>query len=278
MKNRAKVGGFTLIEMFVALGIFSGILVVTSMLLRQSVWVWTSGDSRESAGLVLRKARSALMRDLSRADVDPSLEGDPHMDQTQTPATLGGGDALWFLSAQAANGDFVRDEDGLPFWQRNILYYLAKPANHDQLYSTTCQTGSNPEGDDYCPHKMLVRVVIDNPPVTDPLPPPGTPPPPGTEPEKLLTQSEVAGYLVAPQGMDVSALKAQAGVESVQIVTTHMLWFKVGPAVGAPTAGKQLDLRATAIKEAAKEIPVGSTSLLSAPTTLKNLFSIFPNN
>ena len=264
--------------MFVALTIFGGIMVITTMLLRQSVWVWTSGDSRESAGLVLRKARSHLMRDLARADVDTGPAGELHMDQMRAPASLGGSDAIWFLSAEGPDDVFQRDNDGYPFWQKNILYYLAKPTNHDQLYGMKCSTGSNPQGDDYCPHKALVKVVIDNPPDTDPLPAPGKPVPPSATPETLLTPSEASAYMMAPSGTDVSAIQSLAGVKEARVVTTGILWLKVTPAPGAADSGRQIDLRAVALKEASKQIPVGNVSLLNQPATMKNIFSVFPNN
>lgn len=271
-------GGFTIIEMFVALGIFAGIMLITTMLLRQSVWVWTSTDSREDAGMVLSKARSSLVRDLAHADLDPSESGELHFAQTQTSAALGGGDAIWFLSARGPNGEFVRDSDGYPYWQRNILFYLAKPQNHDAVYGMTCAAGTNPSGDDVCPHKMLLRVDIDFPPVTVPLPAPPNPPGPGDVPEQLISTTDIGNYLIAPTGQDVSAIQSQAGVQEVRIVTTGMLWFKVQPSPGAPTEGLQADLRAVAVKEAAKLTPIGSVSLFNSPNTLRNIFSIFPNN
>jgi competence protein ComGC len=270
--------GFTVIETFIALAIFSGILVITTMLLKQAVWVWTSGDSREDAMIVLRKARTAVGRDLLRADLDLGEAGELHHDQVQTPSTLGGQDAIWFLSAVGPNEEFVRDEDGFPFWQRNILYYLAKPQGHDALYNIACASGSNPAGDDICPHKMLVRVVIDYPPATTPLPLPPTPPGPGDVPEVLIPDTEIGTYTVAPQGLDTSAIESLPGVEEVRIIATGMLWFKVRPAPGAPTAGLELDMRATAIKEASKTLPVGSVPLLNVPNTSLSIFSLFPNN
>lgn len=275
---RRRSSGFTLLEMFVALTIFGGIMVITTMLLRQSVWIWTSGDSRESAALVLRKARTNLMRDLARADVDTGPDGELHMDQMKVPETLGGSDALWFLSAEGADGVFQRDNDGYPFWQQNILYYLAKPANHDELYGMSCAAGSNPLGDDFCPHKALIKVVIDNPPETDPLPPPGNPPPPSATPETLLTASEASAYIMAPTGNDVSALQSVNGVKEARVITTGVLWFKVTTAPGAVDSGRQIDLRAVAVKEASKQVSVGNVSLLNQPATLKNIFSVFPNN
>lgn len=270
--------GFTIIEMFIALTIFSGIMVITTMLLRQSVWIWTSGDSRESAGLVLRKARAALQRDLAQADLGVGPAGEPHWGETTVSSSMGGGDAIWFLSAVGANGEFAREEDGFPFWQRNIIYYMAKPQNHDSLYKQSCSAGTNPQGDDVCPHKMLIRLVVDNPPVTDPLPPPGAPPIPGLLPEELVDTADIGNYLVAPTGLDVSAINALPGVEQVQIVTTGMLWFKVDLPPDLPTEGRQLDMRAVAIAEARKEANVGVDSLINHPTTLENLYSIYPKN
>ena len=47
---------------------------------------------------------------------------------------------------------------------------------------------------------------------------------------------------------------------------------------GAPGAGRQVDLRASAVKEASKVLSLGKTSLFNHTTTLKNVFSLFPNN
>ena len=71
---------------------------------------------------------------------------------------------------------------------------------------------------------------------------------------------------------------AQPGVEEARIITTGLLWFKVAPAPGAPTAGLELDLRALAIKEASKIVPVGNVSVLNDPKTIHSVFSLFPNN
>lgn len=273
-----KPRAFTVIEMFVALGIFSGILVVTTMLLRQAVWVWTSGDSRESASLVLTKVRNAVSRDLLRADLDPGDSGEPHYAQVQTSSSLGGGDAIWFLSAIGPNGEMVRDADGYPFWQRNILYFMAKPDNHDTLYGQSCASGSNPQGDDVCPHKVFLRVVIDYPPATSPPPLPPASPGPGDVPEVLIPASEITNYLLAPDGLDASAIQALTGVEEVRIISTGMLWFKAAPAPGGTDIGIQLDIRATAIREAAKVTAVGASSLLNATHTMRSVFSLFPKN
>lgn len=273
-----RSAGFTVIETFTALAIFSGIMIVTTMLLRQSVWVWTAGDSREDASIVLSKARTAMNRDLLQADLDPGDAGELHFGRTQTPPGLGGGDAIWFLSAAGPDNSFERNVDGLPHWQRNVLYYLAKPQNHDARYKQSCSSGSNPAGDDVCPHKMLIRVVIDNPPVTVPWPDPPAKPGPGDLPEELIDSSEIASYLIAPNGLDLSGILAQPGVVEARIITTGLLWFKVAPASGAPTAGLEVDLRALAIKEAAKVVPVGSISVLNDPKTLSSVFSLFPRN
>lgn len=270
--------GFTVLEMFTALAIFSGIMIVTTMLLKQSVWVWTAGDSREDASMVLSKARTALNRDLLQADLDPGDSGELHFGMTQTPAGLGGGDAVWFLSAAGPDGSFERNTDGLPHWQRNVLYYLAKPQGHDALYKMSCSGGSNPNGDDVCPHKMLVRVVIDNPPVTVPWPDPPADGGPGDVPEELIDPAAIGSYLVAPDGLSVASIMAQPGVEEARIITTGLLWFKVAPAPGAPTAGLEIDLRALAIKEASKIVPVGNVSVLNDPKTIHSVFSLFPNN
>ena len=88
----------------------------------------------------------------------------------------------------------------------------------------------------------------------------------------------VSSFRDLPQGLDVGAIRSLPGVEEVRIITTGMLWFKALPAPGAPTAGVELDMRATAVKEASKTVPVGSVSLFNEPTTSRSIFSLFPNN
>lgn len=273
-----KDRGFTVIETFISLAIFSGILVITTLLLRQSVWVWTSGDSRETANLTLSKARVALSRDLARADIDPSFAGDPHMGEKQAPSSMGGSSAIWFLSAMTENGDFVRDDDGYPFWQRNILYYAAVPQNHNAVFGTTCTLSADPQGDDHCPHKLFIRVVIDNPPATLPPPSPPDPPAPGDEPERLLTDSEIDSYIVAPQGMSLADIYSQPGVQEARVITSGLLWFQVRPSPGDPANGREIDLRAVAQEEAQKVSNLGNVPLLNTPATLRSVFSLFPNN
>lgn len=275
----SRRSAFTLIELLVTFACFSTILLVTTLLLRQSVNVWTSTNSHEDASMGLFKARRYLVRDLSETAI-VSSNNKPLFRSMKVPDHLGGGTAIWFLSARADDGTFQRNRDGTPYWQRNILYYIVIPSGHDSFFNNTCHVSPNPNGDDYCPHKVLVRMVIDNPPITDPLPTPPSVIPPTTalEPEKLLTKDEIEPYLVAPYRYELSALGSLPNVDEVQIVATDLLWFNAGLPNGLTGGEVKIDLRATAIGLAHQNFSVGDRSLYDAPFTEKNIFTILTQN
>lgn len=279
---KSKHSGFTLPEMFVVLSIFSVILVMVTFLLKQSVSIWGSTESRGDASFNLFKARHRLIEDLRRADASQPDEDTLFLDLTQVPASMGGNDAIWFLSAEDIDGNFAHDPDGGPFWQRNILYFLAIPDNHHLVSTTNCTPGGGPNGDDHCPHKVLVRAVIDNPPVTDPPPALPTPFPDDLEPETLLTQAEVADYIIAPDGFDLSVLRTKPGVEEADIVAVDLLWFKVNTVqsteLGQRTYGVEVDLRAVAHDEAMKTSDFGFVPLGDRAITQQSRFTVLPNN
>ena len=183
--------GLSLLEMLLAGTFFSLVALLSFLLLSRSVGLWTHVVEAESAGLELSKATQALRGDLLLADLGECK-------RAEVPASLPGGGkdgcALWFLSAVDPNsGELIRKPDGTPFWQKNVLYYLVAPSGHLDFCGIDCEGGLGPDGfDDRCPHKVLVRKVIDS----------GVPTNPETDPdateEELLT--DVSVYRTRPQG------------------------------------------------------------------------------
>ncbi|MBI3925296.1 MAG: hypothetical protein HY319_07145 [Armatimonadetes bacterium] len=261
--------GVTLIEVAVTVGLFSLVAVVLALAIQESSRVYRQLSSETEAQSALRQAELALDGDLRSASI-------AQMATALVPDSLGGGgndgSALWFLSPRdPVTGVVHHKADGSPFWQRNILYYLVVPADHDQLFGYTCTGGAGPGGmDDRCPHKVLIRKVIDLAPATDPADE-------ATE-ETLLP--EVTDYLTRPAGYDTSGMSAEPGLQEVSIVARKLIFFRVtlAPVPASWPNEVEIDVRATSIEEAEKSVRVGSVALGTGPFTTQQLISVFTPN
>lgn len=243
--------GLTLIEIMVTMGLFSivGLLLAGSFQLATNVWRSTSATS--SSLLTLNKARDDVTRDLQRT-IFSSVRVAPGA------SSLGSsdGEAVWFLSAiNPATGEFVRKFDGTPFWQCNILYYSVVPNNHATLFGFACSGGANGAGYEVqCPHKVLVRKVIDVGPATDPTDP--------TTEETPMLGSDLSTYLTRPNGYDTSALSSEPGVRDVSLPSTNILTFQAELAPDPEFRNEvRLEIGAVSILTAGREVRIGSTQL-----------------
>ncbi len=255
----------TIPEMLIAMTLFVGMMVAVDALLNQGMRVWHRTSGSESAALQIKRAQRYLERDLLEANYAKSRTG-------LVPAHLGGGgkdgSALWFLSARGPDGKLMHSVMGPPTYQRNVLYYLVVPAGH-----TSCAGISGADQmDEACPHKLLIRKVIDSG-----LPTPG--PDPLASLEVLLAADQVTAYLTQPAGHNVSAMMAEPGVQQVEVVASDLLTFQVkkGPEPGV-VREIQIDLKAVSLEDARREVQVGAVSLARGRYTLEQLFSVFPRN
>ena len=245
------------------MGLFSVLLVITTALFTESLGVWRRTDSSDSANREMRKAEAAIERDLELASVS-------QLSTTPVPPSLGAGndgDAIWFLSpVDPTTRKMALKDDGSPFWQRNILYYLVVPQNHDATVGMSCNGVAGPTGfESACPHKVLIRKVIDS----------GTPTvttDPTTE-EALITN--ISPYLTRPLGYDVSAM-SEPGLEETSIVASRLLGFDILP--GSVAAEVNIDLRAVEIEEARRETSVGLVSMFTGRFTQHASVSVFLKN
>lgn len=259
MRRLRRHRAFSLLELSVAAGVFSVLLIVVLALFNQSVAVWRTTSSTDAANRELRKVRTSLERDLQLSALDQVGRG-------QVSAHLGGGasdgEALWFLSPiDPATGQIVTDDEGNPVWQRNIVYYLIVPNNHAGTFGSTCAGGADAHGyDDRCPHKVLVRRVIDRVPATDPKDP-------ATQ-ETLIPAGAIGPYLVQPDGFDLSAYP------DARIVASNLLTFETTTG----TASVDVDVRALGIDEARREARVGVDPFYDSRFTEQHPFSVFPKN
>lgn len=258
--------GYSLLESLVVLGVFSLLMTVVAVLFFESSNIYRRTDSADSASRELRKVRAALERDLVLASPD-------EIQRAPVPGSLGAGqdgEALWFLSPiDPATGATVRKHDGSPFWQRNILYYLVVPAGHNALFGVNCPGAAGPTGyEDGCSHKVLIRKEIDAGTPTDPTD--------ETTEETLITN--IAPYLSAPNGYDLSAM-TEAGLTEKRIVASSLLHFETftaPPPAGIPSE-LLVDVRALSIAEARRKAGLG-TSAYTGPFTLQSPFSVSLRN
>jgi hypothetical protein len=247
--------GTTLLETVVSLGIFSLLSIVLFSAFKLGTDLWRSVDSRTEGLGRIQLCNQRLTGDI----VNTAAE---EIRSKRVPGS-GNGDAIWFLSnLDPTIGDpllerYRRDDDGAPLWQRNIIYYLIRPANHDAMVGQSCQVDSNPEGDAICPHKMLIRKVVNVP----------------ADPEALLDSTDIDQYLTAPTGFDTSVFSSEPDLEEARIIAPEILWFQaVNHSEGDPFI--ELELRSLAIEEANRNVPIGNSPL--ARFVITQTFSLFP--
>ncbi len=272
MKNRLlprRARAFTLLEVTLTSALMVVLMIFLGEAFRQSQKVFRNTNSTSDASGELRSIVHRLSRDLRQSQRD-------QVQTTNAPATTTGpdGSALWFLS----NLDPTTQQpqfllDGSPRWQRNILYYMRVPNNHAALFGYNCGGGAGPgplAHNDRCPHKVLIRKVIDfgaPTTVTDDVV------------EPLMTDIEVATYLTQPNGYSTANMSGEAGLEETMIVARRMLDFEVLPAPPAFQNGGpiDIDLRAVGIARAQREVSFGTTSLYDSRFTYHFSLTLMPN-
>jgi hypothetical protein len=253
----------------ITLVLFSLIGLLSYAFLTYGVQLRRRIDSSGDAAQVLRKAQYELERDLLRAPRGEIAMAD-------VPDQLGGGGksgrAIAFRTAMSpGTGQFCQKPDGTPFWQANIIYYLAVPSGHDGLVGQSCDGGAGPEGyDDRCPHKVLIRKVID-------VDPPTAPDSPLADEEQPLT--DLAQYLTQPATLDLSSMESEPSVVDVKLVAQPLLWFgaRLNPS-GMLPGEVEIDLRSVMLADAQKKVNLGSTPLADDPLALQQVFNVVPQN
>lgn len=169
--------------------------------------------------------------------------------------------AIWCLSAVNPGTSRSVDGGGRPFWQRNVLYY-AVVASDDP-----CAGGASVAGglDEMCPHKLLLRKVVDQAPATTPT----------QNPETFL--GDMSAYLTRPVGTRVNPMLAEPAMESVSIVGKDLLTFDVKRDTEV-ACEIRITLQATNLVDASRKLSIGSTPLAGDPHTLTMTLSLFPKN
>lgn len=240
------------------MGALGAILAITFVVLQQSTASWRRVTGSQGSSSQVLKAEQYLQRDLSLASFDELRVADTPL------STLTGrdGDAVWFLSAvDPLSGNFIRNQDGSPRWQRNILYYLAVPSGPNPGGFV----GSGLEEDGYevsFPFKLLIRKVIDEGSPTDPLD--------SNSVEPLIT--DISPYLETPQGFQVE----KGSAESVNVVARDLLTFRIRT---DPQLRRVIVLlQAANHAEAGRDFALGNAPLNRAKYLFERRLELFPQN
>jgi prepilin-type N-terminal cleavage/methylation domain-containing protein len=249
---RRSRSGFSLAELLVVAALFSVFLSVSYVILKNGMESWHRTESSQDVGFELAQASYWLQSDLSTTSVDMLR-------------TTVDGNVLWFLSPiDPATDEMGRKDDGTVLWQRNIIYFLTVPQDHDQLFGLSC------EGQDTrCPHKFLVRRVFDRGSVTN------LDSSPANE-EKLMSEAEVSRFTGRPKGYGLDF--GHAASESDKLVARGLLEFEVRNQPDAYVGEIEVRLSGFDVNEAGKKIALGRTPLEDSPYTHDLLFSSFPGN
>ncbi len=135
MQRRA----FTLLELSLASSLVAVVLLVASVLLYYGMRNWRQLDQTQDASFQLTKACRHLRQELRQTSFN-KCRVDQHGEM---------GDVVTFLSAlDESTGEALFQPDGSPFWQRNVVYYLAQPTGD------SCRPLE-------CVHKRLLRLSLD---------------------------------------------------------------------------------------------------------------------
>lgn len=245
--RKSRATGFSLPELMLVCAMFSAFLLITHYLLSHGLGMWQRTASSQDSGLQLVRAEKALREDLRATGLTVIRV---------SPAKQ----AVWMLSAiNPSTGEFEYTREGAPRWQRNILYYLVKPPDHDSRFAQVCLDKPY-----HCPHKQLVRCVIDGPNTTTP----------DEDTELLLSSGEIA-----PSASSLNSIPpAIQGLESTDVVASGLLSFEVSQGEKELAQEIEFRLRAFSAEGSGKISAPGREDLRDSPFTHEILGSVFPGN
>lgn len=257
---KARSNGFSLLELTIVATLFTLFLLVSYGLLRSGLAAWHKTESSQDVHFQFQKLRHALHRDLR--DVSAGLCAVMGRDGSTTPPEEG--EVLWFLSASTPEAGLVRKSDSTPFWQRNVLYYLTVPTDHDQQFGERC--GDGPWA---CPHRVLVRRLFDSGPPTAPE---GAP----ESIETLMSALTIEDKLLAPTGHTLP--DSDPDLESQEIVAAGLLRFEVRLRPQGRAGEIEIRVAGFDVEHAGKLVSSRTESLELSPYTHHFTMSVFPAN
>lgn len=148
--------GFSVLEVMVALVLFSVMSLISVLCVQQVSSVWRSSSSRDLALRELLKAESALQRDLGNISKG---SGQSLVSAVQAGSgSVVTGDALAMILPPADQQQLALSSQGTVVMDRLVTYYLAVPAQVDSLAGLPQTFVGDAQGhEQQCGYKWLVR-------------------------------------------------------------------------------------------------------------------------
>jgi hypothetical protein len=256
---------FTILELCLAGALLTVFMLVGYSMLRMAEKVYQQVSGNEDATMQLKRAVRMLHKDLVSALADTEgMAGPPALNVVNVPASLPGGafdgTGVCLLSPyRNGSGELVMNTDG-PEWQRNIIYYTVVPVGDP------CGGGADANGyDDRCPHKLLIRKVINQ----------------GSTPQAPLAIGAIANYLTRPAGpKNISNFAGEANLTESQIVSHGMVGLRVQTHKTHPSLLKdEVIFTVSALNQPrGRKLAVGTVALTGQPGFLVNSMAVFPRN
>lgn len=261
--------GLTLVELLLVMVLTGVIFGLTQLVMLRTIDTWWKVNANHDSEQQLYRARSFLERDLKASAFEREAER-ATVNVEKAPEALrtllgADGDVLWFLSAiDPASGNFVRKEDGSPFWQRNVVYYAVNPLGLDRMgyLGPGLAVGGYEVA---CPYKILIRKEIDSGSTTTPESPP-------SDEETLMSYSQLVEHIDRPTEYSCSGMTTTNS--TVQPVAAHVLTFRA--ALREELRGVSVDVRCTAIDRARREGGISDRDLSEHPVTSRLEFVVLP--
>lgn len=263
MKGSAQKRGFSIPELLIVCGLFSIFSLVSYSLLNSGVKLWLSSESSRDVTEQLQKARAILQTDLKEASIDEIL-----VSRTAQPdESFETGDILNLLSPYNPELENMgRRHDGTALWQRNVLYYSAIIKEHDRVFPVNCPGQSRQS---VCPHKVLVRRVLDTGVRTRPQSP-------DKEVETLLPLRDLKAELLIPDNLTSSLESSDTRRSPIVALGLVQVRFEF-PAVGGLPGEVRVKLQGFDVSQAGKNV-LFNQDLSKSPYTHTVDFSVFPDN
>lgn len=246
---RIERRAFTLVEVTISCAIFSVLIVVLALVLRQVSQIWTKTNAKDDAVRQILRVRSNLLRDLANSSAKAG-----QFAVAQVGPNLGSGfdgDALTFLSSDngLSEDTWSVDNQGQAQLQTEITYYCVIPNVAPPGEIVVSAGAADAAGyEQQHPFKWLIRRV-------DPAT--GTPP---------AVDSAWTTWLTRPTSTALGA--------NQRVIANQMLGFRV--LRSAPLW--EFEISAVGVNEARRKLPLGSVPLATSPYTIVQRFSVQAHN
>lgn len=227
------------------MGLFSFVMFFA---LRGTSNVWRRVSSRDEAVKQLVRARNFLTRDLMNGSARPN-----HFATSAVGPSLGAGrdgDALTVLTCEDGSSSWNITTTGAPVLVREVTYALFVPQNVQTLYGSAFPGVADSDGyEQACPYKWLVRRL-------DPVP---VPVPPATE--SAIPSNWTTTFLTRPSSRTpTGTTQVVATLLGFRILTSGAFW--------------QFEIKACAVDDARRRLPLGIAPLGQSEFTLVQRFSV----